>query len=277
MVTIANALPVIGTISGPTGRVSQNTQVNLSGSFTDPGTADTHTATWDWGDGNTTTGTVNETKGSGTVTGSHPYAKGGSFTVSLTVTDKDGGVAHATFPVTVNKRLSGLDPAELWIGMKSSDDAGMHLDLQADVLLNGNVVGTGQLTDFNGGSSGFNNAHLQSIPLTLSSAQEVPANATLALRLSARATCARANAAGTLRLWYNGAAIDTGSTADAGSRVPITFDTAKSTYFLRTGNPLALSTTAGTAKQFSDVVIRSTAKCPDRPFTPVGTFSVSIP
>ena len=39
--------------------------------FTDPGT-DTHTATWDWGDGTTSTGTVDEP--SGTVTGSHNYA-----------------------------------------------------------------------------------------------------------------------------------------------------------------------------------------------------------
>src|SRR5262249_28348367 len=96
-VTIANALPVIGTITGPTGRVSQNTTIDLSAPFTDAGTADTHTATWDWGDGNTTTGTVNEASGSGTVSGSHAYTKGGSFTVSLSVTDDDGGVGHATF------------------------------------------------------------------------------------------------------------------------------------------------------------------------------------
>src|SRR5262249_54827045 len=89
-VTIANALPVIGTITGPTGRVSLNTTINVSAPFTDAGTADTHTATWDWGDGSSpTTGTVQEASGSGTVTGSHAYTKGGSHTVKLTVTDDD--------------------------------------------------------------------------------------------------------------------------------------------------------------------------------------------
>src|SRR5262249_21135384 len=78
MVTIANALPVVGTITGPTARVSQNATVNLSAPFTDAGTADTHTATWDWGDGSSgTTGPVQERSGSGAVARSHAHSKGG--------------------------------------------------------------------------------------------------------------------------------------------------------------------------------------------------------
>jgi hypothetical protein len=35
--------------------------------FADPGVLDSHTATWDWGDGSTSPGTVSKSDGSGTV------------------------------------------------------------------------------------------------------------------------------------------------------------------------------------------------------------------
>jgi PKD repeat protein len=66
--------------------------VFFSGSFIDPGTADTHTIVWDCGDGHTT---------SGTLTASHTYAAAGTYTVTLTVTDDDGGSGSDTLAVTV--------------------------------------------------------------------------------------------------------------------------------------------------------------------------------
>jgi hypothetical protein len=162
--------------------------------------------------------------------------------------------------------------------MANSDNAGMRLDAQAEVLLNGTVVGTGQLLDFKGGSSAFANAVLQSIPLALSGTPEVGVNASLAVRLGVRATCALGGSrAGKVRFWYDGQPIDSGKTADAGSRVRASLETDKSTFYLRSGTPLALSSTAGTAKQFIDVQVDSKQKCPNRPFSPIGTWSVTIP
>ena len=78
---------------------------------------------------------------------------------------------------------------------------------------------------------------------------QVPAGAALAIKLSVRRTCVGGgHNSGTVRLWYNGAAIDTGSTRSAGSRFDATIDGVSTDYFLRTG--LALSATAGTAQTF---------------------------
>ncbi|MDP3879300.1 MAG: PKD domain-containing protein [Dehalococcoidales bacterium] len=95
-VTVNNVAPTVGAIDAPT--VAQvNNEMNASAAFTDPGILDTHTAVWDWGDGTSSIGDVSETNGSGTVTGSHIYTRLGTFTVTLTVTDKDGGVGQSVF------------------------------------------------------------------------------------------------------------------------------------------------------------------------------------
>jgi hypothetical protein len=48
-----------------------------------------------------------------------------------------------------------------------------------------------------------------------------------------------------------------------------------SNYFLR--QAFALSTTAGTARQFIDVAVTNTVACPTRPFTPFGAWSITLP
>lgn len=101
LVTVNNVNPTIGAITPPAGPAKINTTINTSASFNDAGVLDTHTASWNWGDGITTTGTVTEANGSGTVTGTHTYSKAGLFNITLTVTDKDGGVASATYQYVV--------------------------------------------------------------------------------------------------------------------------------------------------------------------------------
>ena len=90
--TVSNAPPVVNTLSltDPNGGVSclGGNTVNLSSAFSDLGSLDAHSATIDWGDGNTTTGTVNSA--TRTVTGQHTYSGFGPYTIQVTVTDNDG-------------------------------------------------------------------------------------------------------------------------------------------------------------------------------------------
>jgi hypothetical protein len=68
--------------------------IDLSGSFTDVGTQDTHTASLNWGDG-----TVDDA--TGTTAGSHVYTSPGTYAIELTVTDDDNGTDVSVFDITV--------------------------------------------------------------------------------------------------------------------------------------------------------------------------------
>jgi hypothetical protein len=73
--------------------------------FTDANTANVpsdFTATIDWGDGNTTPGTVSGGGGTFTVSGTHTYATSGAFNVVVTLTDDAPGTATATTTSTAN-------------------------------------------------------------------------------------------------------------------------------------------------------------------------------
>ena len=86
--------------------VDEGTPLSFSGTFSDPGAYDTHTAVWNWDDGNSNGGSVSEENvppdATGTVTGSHTYMDDGSYTVTLTVADDDGGSGSDILLVTVN-------------------------------------------------------------------------------------------------------------------------------------------------------------------------------
>ncbi|OGG55213.1 MAG: hypothetical protein A3F84_08320 [Candidatus Handelsmanbacteria bacterium RIFCSPLOWO2_12_FULL_64_10] len=98
-VQVRNVAPAVGAVTAPVDPVPVSTAVNASATFTDPGTPDTHTAVWAWGDGNTSSGAVNEETGS--VSGSHTYAAAGVYRVTLTVTDDDGASDEAAFQFVV--------------------------------------------------------------------------------------------------------------------------------------------------------------------------------
>jgi hypothetical protein len=175
------------------------------------------------------------------------------------------------------KTLTALSPAKVWVGLKNSDDVVLRLDLLAEVFVNSTKVGEGQLNNVNAGSSGFDRAVLNTIPLGLTGGPAtIPSSAAFRLKISARRTCFGAgHNSGTARLWYNGQPIDSGATRDAGTRFDATIDASTSNYFAREN--FALRTAAGSSKLSVDAFVNSAAPCPGRPFKEIRTWSMTLP
>ncbi len=92
--------------AGPDKTVDEGTLLSVSGSFSDPGAYDTHTASWDWGDTSSSAGTVTEENtppySTGTVSGSHTYMDDGSYIATLSVWDDESALGQDSLRVTVN-------------------------------------------------------------------------------------------------------------------------------------------------------------------------------
>ena len=96
--TIANVAPAVN--AGPDQSTNPGSAFSLTASFTDPG--GTNDAPWsysfDWGDGTTDNGSTSTIV---PITKSHTYAALGSYNVTVTVTDKDGGAGSDVAVVQV--------------------------------------------------------------------------------------------------------------------------------------------------------------------------------
>lgn len=85
----ANVAPGVGPVAAT---YADACTAAVSAPFTDPGTADTHTASIDWGD----TATTAVDPATSPVTGSHTYATAGTHAIDVSVRDDDGGTGSAS-------------------------------------------------------------------------------------------------------------------------------------------------------------------------------------
>lgn len=97
--------------------------LSFSAAFRDADLRDTHKATWSWGDGSHSVGTVSTSRGAGNVSGQHAWRKAGTYTVRLTLADSGG--KRSTVQRTVVVSASGayvsgegsfLSPADAYKG-----------------------------------------------------------------------------------------------------------------------------------------------------------------
>jgi PKD repeat protein len=110
--------------------VTPQETIGFTGSFSDPGLLDTHTARWNFGDGTTTSASFGA-GGSGNTSASHAFSAAGTYHVTLTVTDKDGGAGVATATVVVQTAQQALSTIEVYVNSISTLNKGQKNSLIA--------------------------------------------------------------------------------------------------------------------------------------------------
>lgn len=102
-ITVNNLAPTVE--AGEDQMLYSDETIAFNGTFSDPGLNDTHTLTWDFGDGTIITNTLNPT---------HHYATFGTYNVTFTVIDNLGAISNDTLTVTV-KKLPTLSVSDVTI------------------------------------------------------------------------------------------------------------------------------------------------------------------
>jgi PKD repeat protein len=105
-VSVANVAPE-ATLAAPTLAI-RGLVVALAGAFIDPGTLDTHQAAWDFGDGTRT----EFRPAADALTPTHVFADSGTYIVTLTVRDDDGGTDTAKATIVVKAVALVTDPCD---------------------------------------------------------------------------------------------------------------------------------------------------------------------
>ena len=125
-VTVNNVAPALNSLTNSAaagGLVGEGQAVTLS-AFTDPGAIDTHVASINWGDGAVTPGVVNQV--GRRVSGTHAYAFGGVYTVTVTLTDDDGGTDVRTTTAIISGIGTHNGLLQI-IGTRADDHANVNL------------------------------------------------------------------------------------------------------------------------------------------------------
>lgn len=176
-----------------------------------------------------------------------PYPPGAT-TITWTATDDNNNQSSCTQTVTVGPAVTALGPANIWVGVKNSDSAGLRFDLKAEIYENDTLIGSGEVFNVPGGSSGFNNAIQNTIAIAQSQAASFCAGEQLKIKLWVRAG-ATGHVSGFARLWYNDAAANT--------RFDATVDGNTNTYYLLDGFVLGAAAGPGPKKTIDVFVHRN--------------------
>ncbi|MCA9048740.1 MAG: hypothetical protein KDA89_08425, partial [Planctomycetaceae bacterium] len=133
--TVNNVAPSVTSLTSTAVTVEDaagDGEVEISGSFFDPGN-DTHTVTVNWGDGHVEVVVVDEANQ--LFSGSHTYANGGHYEISVTIVDSDGAAAAQPSVTQAFVQGVGLVNGTLYlIGTDGDDHVKVRYDSRHDEL-----------------------------------------------------------------------------------------------------------------------------------------------
>jgi DNA/RNA endonuclease G (NUC1)/PKD repeat protein len=121
--SVSNANPSV--VVDAAGSITSGDNFTLAGGFGDQGQND---APWgyviDWGDGTTSSASSSV---QGAIFGSHPYFTAGSYTITLTVTDKDGGSSSASTTLQVNPVVATVELTQSQINIANNGNGEIRI------------------------------------------------------------------------------------------------------------------------------------------------------
>jgi len=137
-VAVANVAPTVS-LNGTTPlSILSGESVGVSGSFTDPGSDAPWHSLLDWGNGATVPGTSNVS--GATITGTQTYLAAGMYTVTLSVTDKDGATGSRTLSVNVGLRTVSADAGSGTINLNDQGNGDIKITLESDANVDVSLI-----------------------------------------------------------------------------------------------------------------------------------------
>jgi subtilisin family serine protease len=103
---VKNVAPSVTLSPSQITKIKEGEEIDVSATYSDPGTGDTHGAVIEWGtpggDKDDPAALTAGTPGSGQVDGDFTYGDNGSYTIKVSVTDDDGDTGSSQFSLTVD-------------------------------------------------------------------------------------------------------------------------------------------------------------------------------
>ncbi|MEX1028185.1 MAG: Ig-like domain-containing protein [Candidatus Paceibacterota bacterium] len=144
-VTVNNVDPALDPLVLSDAVIDENGSVTVSGTFTDPGTLDTHEVVIKWGDGSADT-VVQLTSGERSFSATHQYldddptaTPSDQYSITATVTDDDTGVDSASTTITVD------NVAPEFTSVSTSAPHGSDVAEHDDVIITADFIDAGVL------------------------------------------------------------------------------------------------------------------------------------
>ncbi|WP_396134999.1 PKD domain-containing protein [Chamaesiphon sp. OTE_8_metabat_110] len=159
--TVDNVAPTLVVNKSINTNINQGEAITFIANYSDSGINDTHTITWNFGDGSNPVSSVNNP--------SHQFTKSGTHNVTVTVTDNDGASTTETIQVTV----TNLAPTINTVNIPTNINEGSTVQLTATASDSGNDTLTynwyinGATTPIIGQTIDYNFANSGSYPVKL--------------------------------------------------------------------------------------------------------------